>query len=154
MNVILFHLWEHRYEYLQLSGIGILILFVVTLTYVTNPEINYPWLQKFQQSTTKCFLPLKHWMVDNLNVYRGKQYFSMVTDREQDVKGCLVTTWNLIHLVSHFILGMLYPCCWFGILFVTTIFEMFECWFVDCHDLSDLFYNVFGMTLGVYLVSP
>jgi len=153
MTLLLHAHWkQNESQYIQLLWIGAGILMVVMLLYFFPSQ---RLLHGLQEHTSRCVWscsPTHPW-VTSINQYRGKKYFAYERDRAKDLEGCLVTTWNLIHFVSHLILGFVYPSCWFGILLVTSSFEVMECLLVDCHDVTDVIYNASGILVGVSLSS-
>lgn len=67
---------------------------------------------------------------------------------------CLVTGWNVIHFLLHFILTLIFPCCWDAILLGSGLFELYEYFAHPCcciYDLGDYIYNITGV-LFAFLV--
>ena len=62
-----------------------------------------------------------------------------------------MTRWQCVHLFGHFVLGFLFPMFAGELLLATTLFEVYEYVSCNCHDVTDLVYNVVGTYLGVAL---
>lgn len=155
MNKIIKHIFKYYKEYSQLSFFGILIAyFIHVVEFSYHKKNNSELVTKIHNALSKCVIN-NDTMGNILFNTRGNEYFIRNDGHNQDrnalVKKCFVTIWNVIHFSLHFIFAFCYPCCWFGILLTTTIFEIGECVFADCHDLTDLVYNFSGVFLGVTL---
>jgi hypothetical protein len=67
-------------------------------------------------------------------------------------KDVLVSMWNLIHFFGWMIAGYICPKLFLIFLFVGIWWEFFETFKdVDCHDYSDVLYNIVGLTIGIKL---
>ena len=79
---------------------------------------------------------------------RGDNY-SLNSGKESDV---LITGWNISHLFLYIIGGFLCPKLTVLWLIMGVWWEFLETFKeVDCHDYSDMFYNIAGLYIGVFL---
>lgn len=84
---------------------------------------------------------------------KSKDYISH-TDREQNdryIKSCLMTGWHVVHFLGHLIGAFLFPMFWIHLLLGTTAFEVYEYFSCNCHDFSDIVYNITGVAIGYFL---
>jgi hypothetical protein len=84
---------------------------------------------------------------------RGKDYFidSMNNEKEEEIKRCILTFWNLSHYLAYIIVGYLFPSMFIESMIVGIAFEYFEFLTYNCHDGLDILYNALGFITGMYL---
>ena len=84
---------------------------------------------------------------------RGKDYFinSMDKKKEEQIKRCVLTFWNLTHYLTYIIVGYIFPSMFIESMSIGIAFEYFEYLRYDCHDLLDCFYNALGFLTGQFL---
>ena len=60
---------------------------------------------------------------------------------------CLVTSWNISHVLMYMIMGYLFPNILLEIVFIGIMFEILETTW-DCYDMMDLVWNTSGYMIG------
>lgn len=88
-----------------------------------------------------------------LTQYRGKNYYIGGTDGEKQsmLNSCLATFWSFSHFLLYSAIGFLAPDLFWDTFFIGVMFEAYESWAFDCHDLMDIVYNTSGFIVGRYL---
>uniref|UniRef100_A0A6C0JUX7 VanZ-like domain-containing protein n=1 Tax=viral metagenome TaxID=1070528 RepID=A0A6C0JUX7_9ZZZZ len=88
---------------------------------------------------------------DNIDVKtRGYNYF--INDPNNSILNqCLVTQWNLIHVILFTFLTTFYPHYYIHFFIGGVLFEIFEYMFYDCEDYLDPIYNGIGIFLGLQI---
>ena len=82
----------------------------------------------------------------NLPYLRGKNYYLHTLDKGFEVNKCLVTTWELSHLLFHAYIGYNYNLQ--ISLTLSIVFEIFEQVVYDCGSFLDLAWNLMGFFIG------
>ena len=147
----------HRYTTKNI----LIILTILTIAYVYAliyaPSIENASHNTFEGSVSKinksCLLNCKS---ENCKDYiaknRGKQYFISIPTHEQEyIKSCVITFWGFTHFFMYFILSLLVPSFYLEFFAIGVLFEIYEYYKYDCHDVNDIYLNTFGILLGKYL---
>ena len=77
---------------------------------------------------------------------RGQNYY--IAGHKGPQPNCLVTFWNLTHIVMYTVLGILCPDILPEIFMMGILFELYEKKKYECHDLLDIVYNGLGLAIG------
>lgn len=139
----------------------IIILSILSIAYIYSlvyaPSIENSNDDSFTTSISKmnkgCLLNCaseycKKYITDS----RGKQYFISMPPSEQEyIKGCIITFWGMTHFLMYFILATLVPAFYVELFFIGIVFEIYEYYKFDCHDVNDVYLNTMGILLGKFL---
>jgi hypothetical protein len=147
---------NNKYISVQLIIIGLfyyILIDKIGLSYDKN--IKYPKLtHDIHNYLLLCGIKTENKNVQSLikNI-RGKNYNPVwdETTNKSYAKSCITTNWNLFHFFSHIIITFLYPQVYPLLLLTTTLFEIYEYIEYDCHDYTDIIYNVVGIYIGLKL---
>jgi len=63
---------------------------------------------------------------------------------------CLVSSWNVSHILAYMVLGYFLPDFFLETLIIGIVFESIES-VNNCHDVLDVFYNSIGYLMGMAL---
>ena len=112
------------------------IFYLEILVGVDNSKSIHDW-------TEKCVIPCKDKkLCDELHKYRDDHYYVF----EKDTEKCLVTKWEISHLITHIFLG------YFTNIYISQGisigFELYEHYHIDCGSYIDLVYNFVGFLIG------
>jgi len=92
----------------------------------------------------------RYWMKNTCFVSDKDGIFDCVRCNEKKKIKCLVTPWNVSHLVCYFVLAFLFPSYVFVFFSASVIWEVMEIVTGVC-DFTDIFYNAIGLLIGYYL---
>jgi hypothetical protein len=91
-------------------------------------------------------------LMKKLSSYRGENYYLTETDIETTVlDNCFMSFYNLTHLLLYIGIGIVCPDLRLESFLIGTVFELYEYYYLDCHDPLDIIYNVFGFEFGKYI---
>ena len=130
------------------------IIFLICLVVHKNVfesvlEIDYDLCKKsdIKESSTTSTLDFKLKGYD-FSFIRGDNYL-INKGKDSDV---LITGWNISHLLLYMIVGFLCPKLTILWLFIGILWEFLETFKeVDCYDYTDMFYNITGLYIGIFL---
>jgi hypothetical protein len=100
-----------------------------------------------------CLLQCKSESCKNyISNNRGNQYFiSIPISEQEEIKSCVITFWGFTHFLMYFVLALIVPAFYIELFFIGVMFEIYEYYKYDCHDLNDIYLNVFGILLGKFM---
>lgn len=150
------HFIVNRWNYIQLAIIAISIeIFLNVIGFQYDRTANNPlWLKRMHEIMHHyCSIRTENEFLQWISQFvKGTNYITVFSPDEnrEYAKNCVVTPWNMFHFSSHFILAFFYPSCWISIFLVSFTYEIYEYIRFRCHDISDIFYNVMGILLGLW----
>lgn len=83
--------------------------------------------------------------------FRGNSYIIEDERKSKDMKNCLLTSWNIYHILMYFLLGYVYPNLYYKLIAMGVAFEIYEYIAYDCADFMDLPSNIIGLSAGTAL---
>lgn len=146
---------KNKKNIIQLIIICVLVDYSLREIFYNNKlNDNNSWKKKLNNFVAKCFYETKNPQLQKISKQlKGSQYLygesSEINDRYRS--SCLVSRWNIIHLVSHIVITFFYPKFWHLIFLTSFIYEFYEYYKFKCHDYSDIVYNVTGIFIGLKL---
>ena len=66
-------------------------------------------------------------------------------------KNCILSSWALTHFFMYLILGFICPQFFSVFIASSVLFEIYEHYKWDCHDVLDVVWNTLGLIIGVKL---
>jgi len=87
----------------------------------------------------------------NYHKLRGSTYFigdDFTEEEKKMLHGCIITFWNLTHLLMYIPFGYLLPDYFVEVMCLGLFFELYECHKYNCQDMTDLVMNFFGFVIG------
>ena len=136
-----------------------LVVFVIVIIVnkcVTNKNCRYG--KKLIDFNNKCIIYNKSTLSEKLTSTRGDNYYWSDNIKNIDMKKlekkrkyCVFSLWGLTHFVLYFILGLLSPYYFWLFFSVSIAFEIYEYYKWKCHDMLDIFINMGGLFLGIYI---
>ena len=92
---------------------------------------------------------------EKITCKRGKGYFlkngKQNAEQCDNLKYCVFTMWSFMHFIFYILIGFFCPSLFFLTLSIGIIFEIFEYFTFDCHDILDVVYNSSGFGVGYLL---
>ena len=115
----------------------------------------FKWMYPFHRLMDMCLVPTKPGITEWLrtNVFPvGDGYFVPNTNyqRTATLGKCFYTMWGVGHVVNHFCAGALVPGYFWYDFWLGVAFEIFEWYFLDCHDAIDIVSNSVGYLTGAW----
>ena len=149
---------KYKVEYFFFIIVGVSMNFIVQYTalkYDIAKEKSYSnFRRKVYKLFSSCFITSDNFFLQQLsNFVKGENYVPTMTP-EKNKKfrtECIVTTWNLLHFLSHLLVVFVFPYFYREIFITSFIFEIYEYFGFKCHDLSDIIYNIVGLLAGYKL---
>jgi hypothetical protein len=137
---------------------ALVICYLVVLVFIVYVNLEKDQLSKdlqtlFTQCVVRC--PKGYECTFDAVNTRGTDYIynsgNDHSDLEENLKGCMVTGWNLSHFIFHLFLGCAFPQYLFAMFMLSATFELLEFAFFNCHDSMDILLNTCGLILGQIL---
>ena len=157
-NSILFstkeHIIKYKYDYIILIIIGAIIAYFVQVVIFDykHEDPHWPITRKVHSFIQDCTYKSDNKYLQAISEFtKGKNYIMQFDDETNKIyrKECIVTNWNSFHFLSHFILVLIFPHCYLAIFLASFLYEIYEYVAYDCHDIADVFYNIFGIILAL-----
>jgi uncharacterized membrane protein AbrB (regulator of aidB expression) len=146
-------------QYKFMTYIYIIILYA-TLIIVNISEKKHQLGNSLYNLIQKCVIYIEHPLVAKLTSLRGKNNFT-VNDVEKNLenkikqkngknndKYCILSLWALTHIFLYMLIGFFCPDLFIPSFIIGVIYEIFEKYSFDCHDVLDIFYNSLGFGIG------
>ena len=155
-NNIYNHIIQCRYEYVYLLGICIISLIflnVVSFNYDAK-EKHLPVIDLLHDKLNTCSIYVKSTLFKKYGpMLRGDNYVVDMPSEEnkQFIETCMITTYNIVHYVYYLIVTMICPRLWIELLVICVGFEVYEYYRWNCHDYTDILYNVLGIISGLLI---
>ena len=148
------HIIKYKYDYVQLLIIGLIIAYFVQVVIFNYKHEDEHWeiTRKVHSFIQDCTFKSNNKYLQAISEFtKGSKYIMQFDDETNKKyrKECIVTNWNSFHFLSHFILVLIYPHCYFAIFAASFFYEIYEYIAYDCHDIADIFYNIFGIILAL-----
>lgn len=122
------------------------IFYIVAYSYILYAA-NQTLAGKNKLYYEACLVNVNHENTKYLTQFRGKAY-NMVGPNHKKYDFCVMTYWNLTHLLLYTVMGFFCPDLFIEAIGIGLIFELAEYKMFDCHDVLDLFYNAVGFIIG------
>ena len=137
----------------QTQYIIVSLFFIISFTYcILIPDKYFP--RSISKLHKSCIMNCNNNQTcQAISSKRGGNYYIGYTENEDKKKldNCFLTFWNVIHFLSHFLLGYFAPNVIWLTLTGTSIFELYEYIVLDCADFYDLPMNIIGIISGSFL---
>lgn len=122
--------------------IVVLIMSYVYCFFIATDKKLHPVLKTINQA---CLIGCKKC------AYRGDSYILENEEKSNAMKNCLLTSWNVYHILMYLLLGYLYPNLYYKLIAMGVGFEIYEYITYDCADLMDIPSNIIGVSMGARL---
>ena len=118
-----------------------------------NHKKKKDWLTN---TLSKCVVKYKSSWTEKITLRRGSGSFITIgknkkVNKDETMRYCVFTMWAATHVITYMFLGFFCPSLFWLTFIIGTLFEIFECFTFDCHDILDIFYNTIGFGIG-YLI--
>ena len=153
-HIVFRHIKENKSSYIQLAIIRIIIeILLLKIFFAYDPNVQHtPWITNVHMLLSGCVFKVEHPLLQKFSyACKGTKYLPDTTEEVciQYRRECLVTSWNMLHFVSHFLLALIYPKCWVAIFTASGLYEIYEYFVHRCHDFTDPLYNAVGIALAL-----
>lgn len=157
---------SQKKQYIYLLFIYIisnLLLFFVNV--LASAEHSY--IDGLHKLSHECIILQESPLTKLLTSVRGSKYYTLTLNQETRAsenraseldadmmhkrRYCLMTLWAFTHVWLYIIIGFYCPKLFLASFFVGILFECFEGYFFQCHDLLDIGFNSLGFFIGYYL---
>jgi hypothetical protein len=149
---------KYKVEYILFIMVGLsLEVFIryAGMGYDIKKEKTYSNVRReLYKMASRCFYKSDKSFLQKLShIVKGEQYVVQMSHEENMKfrKECLITTWNILHFISHLVVVFFFPYFYLEIFAVSFLYEIYEYFAYKCHDISDIFYNVIGLLMGYKL---
>ena len=149
---------KYKVEYILFIIAGLIVNTFINysgLTYEVSKEHTYsPFRRYLYKKVNSCFMRSDNPIFQELSHFvKGEKYIVQLSHEENIKfrKECIITTWNMLHFSAHLVMVFLFPLFYREIFTVSFLFEIYEYYVFQCHDLSDILYNIAGLYLGYQL---
>lgn len=124
----------------------IVLIFITVIGIICIFYINLDFLNKYNlpNFNAMCFKQCNTNICKNLTQLRDSGY--MLHSKEQPYD-CIFTGWEFSHVILHMFLGYYYNI--YVSITYSIVFELYEHYVHNCGSILDLFWNAFGMMIGV-----
>ncbi len=139
----------------------LLLIFIYSIAYyyciVYAPTIENnkddSWVTKLSNMNKSCLVNCKTKECEtHIKNSRGNTYLISLPKEEQGyLKKCLITFWGFSHFLLYFVLAFFVPKLYIEEFIIGILFEIWEYYKFDCHDMNDIVLNGIGILLGRYL---
>lgn len=92
-----------------------------------------------------CLINCDHNLCQNMTY--NLRDISYLMDSEMEHTKCLLTGWELSHLLLYVIIGYFFNI--YIALTLSVLFELYEHYMYDCASILDLFWNTLGLFIGI-----
>lgn len=96
-----------------------------------------------------CFINSKS-AIPIIKISRGRGYHVM-DSRGSDSDCCILGFFGVTHILLYMVLGYYVPKMFWETFFIGIIFEIVECYTLECHDSLDILWNTVGFLAGAYI---
>lgn len=148
-------LFDRNVQYIIMIAMFVIayIYCIMVATYIQRNQDTSPLYKAINDLHESCLLPCEAETCKTLTSQRGSNYYIGATseERKDQLGTCLFTYWSLQHFLFFFALGFLTPDLMFEALSIGLLFEIYEYYRFDCHDVLDLLLNTLGFLAGNYL---
>lgn len=142
-------------DYMQCISLAFLVstiaVFLINYDYTQNKD---SLLSKSAKWTWGCVYKTNVLSLQSYSLWsKSSEYLPLESKETNDEyrKTCFVTRWHMLHFVLHIIVAFVYPKFVVELIMTSTLFEIYEYFSCNCHDITDIFYNVTGALIGYYL---
>lgn len=140
---------------IQLIIIGIIIHAIIIEIFINNEYNDKKSIKKkINTYISGCVYKVKNPKLQEISLkLKGEKYLFGELNGENIKyrKECLISRWNITHLIGHIIITFFYPKLWPLIFIGTFMYEIIEYKYFKCHDYSDILYNSVGIYIGYKL---
>ena len=141
--------------YMQCISLAVLVstiaVFLIKYDYTRKPD---SLLSKFAKWTWGCVYRTDNPLLQSYSLWsKSSEYLPLESKEINDEyrKTCFITRWHMLHFVLHIVVAFVYPKFVIELIMTSTIFEIYEYFSCNCHDVTDIFFNVTGAMRGFYL---
>lgn len=123
------------------------VIFAPSIENIRGDDNIWGKLNKLHKSCV-IYCPFK---TSQYHKLRGSTYYigdDFSEEEKQMLQGCVITFWNLTHLVMYIPFGYLLPDYLVEVMCLGLFFELYECHLYGCQDMTDLVMNLFGFMIG------
>lgn len=141
-----------QYIYLIIILLIAYLYCIVFAVFASDNKEHNPILNAFNTMHESCIARCDLDVCIKSTGTRGTNYYiGSTTENGNNLSNCIMTFWNFTHLILFFILGLLFANLWVEIAAIGILFEIYEYYKFNCHDVLDIFYDLTGLFIGVIL---
>src|SRR5271169_2982863 len=135
------------------KSILIILLFVAAYAYSLEfapraKQCDTGWCEEVNKVHESCILGCNEY-TKALTAGRGSDY--IIGDNgatNERISNCLVTFWGLTHFMLFAMVGFIAPWLFWEMFAVGCLFELYESYRFNCHDVLDVGLNTLGFLAG------
>ena len=131
------------------------ILFVVGLNYYIfhinggGSNVNTTTDHKSSGPFDTCLITCKNQICKNITSNSRESNYSLGITSNAHVDDCIFTGWEFSHVILHMFLGYYFNI--YISVSLSVLFEIYEHYVYNCASWLDLFWNTFGLLIGIYI---